>query len=257
MTPAMLRSRRGVALVLVLWILVILGAIGAAVISGTRTSVSLASNARARVAARYAAESGIQATVVRIEREISSRSASERSEWLNALEMSYATGDSTLLGPVRFAVAVIDPGARLDVNRAPAEKLATLFARFTDVARASEMARAIRSYVERGEEEGTRGPITRTLRSLQELRELSGVDSVALERAAPYLTVDGDGTVNASTASAPVMAAAFGELTTEPKRLVIVSRGWLTGHPLTHEIQAVYAISANDLVLTNWREQIR
>lgn len=251
------RPRDGVALVLVLWLLVILGAIGAAVVSGTRTSISLASNARARVVARYAAESGVEATVAEIEREISSRSGSDRSEWLNELESSYAVGDSTTLGSARFAVTVVDPGTRLDVNRAPAEKLAILFARFVDIGRANETAGAIRSYVERGENGLMLGPITRTIRSLEELRGLAGVDSAALERAAPYLTVDGDGTINTVTAPPPVLAAASGELRSEPSRLLIISRGWLGAHPLTHEIQAVYAISTNDLVLVNWREQIR
>ncbi|MBK6304328.1 MAG: hypothetical protein IPF47_00905 [Gemmatimonadetes bacterium] len=59
--------RRGVALVLVLWLVVILGGIGATVVSSTRDASRLAGNARARVVARYAAESGIEATLAAID----------------------------------------------------------------------------------------------------------------------------------------------------------------------------------------------
>ena len=39
-----------------------------------------------------------------------------------------------------------------------------------------------------------------------------------------------------------------------PSRLLVVSRGWQVGHPLTHEIQAVYAIVGTTLRLVSWRE---
>ena len=43
----------------------------------------------------------------------------------------------------------------------------------------------------------------------------------------------------------------------EPSRLLVVSRGWLGGHPLSHEIQGVYAITGGELVLLHWRERDR
>lgn len=251
-------SRRGVALVLVLWLVVILGGIGATVISGTRTSTALASNARARVVARYAAESGVEATVAEIEDTLASyQDPAARKDWLNALEMESRDRDSLSLGDARFAVAIVDPGARVDVNAAPVGNLTTLFSRFTDIGRASATAGAIRAHIERGDGSVPGSPITLTIRSLEELRSLAGVDQVALERAAPFLTVDGDGTINRSSASEPVLAAAFGEVRDEPSRLVIIARGWQSKHPLTHEIHATYAISLNSLVLVHWREQVR
>jgi hypothetical protein len=42
-----------------------------------------------------------------------------------------------------------------------------------------------------------------------------------------------------------------------PSRLLVVSRGWLDGSSLTHEIQAVYAVQGNDLALVRWRERTR
>ncbi len=276
-------KRRGVALVLVLWLIVVLGGIAAGVVAGTRSSSSLAANLRARVVARYAAESGIEAMRAAIEDSLGVLSdSSTRFAYLNGLERETATGDSTILGDSRFVVVVVDASARLDINAAPLENLARLFARFTDAGRASAMARAIRLRIERGEASisrggeasmsrggeasmsrdgvrpGTPGDEPRTvfpIRTLDELRTLPGADARVLQLAAPFLTVYGDGTINRAMASDTVMAAAFGELRDAPSRLVLVSRGWMRGHPLTHEVQGVFAISNNRLVLVQWRER--
>jgi hypothetical protein len=52
-----------------------------------------------------------------------------------------------------------------------------------------------------------------------------------------------------------VLSAAGGDLREEPSRIIVVSRGWLDGHALTHEIQAVYAIEGSRLALVRWRER--
>jgi hypothetical protein len=39
-----------------------------------------------------------------------------------------------------------------------------------------------------------------------------------------------------------------------PTRLLVISRGWQTGHPLTHEIRAVYAIVGTGLKLQSLEE---
>jgi general secretion pathway protein K len=245
------RPRRGVALILVLWLLVVLGAIGATVVGATRDSSRLAANARARVAARYAAESGVEATVGRIDAELLHlTAAAARRDFLNALARDRTDGDSVALGDQRYAVAIVDAGTRLDVNAAPAPNLARLLGYFTDAARADAIAQAIRAHIEPAE-----GRAVTPLRSLEELRAVAGVDPEVLQRAAPYLTVDGDGTINQATASDTVLAAAFGEVRDAPSRLVLVSRGWMRDHPLTHEIQAVYAIASDRLVLVHWRER--
>ena len=258
-------ARRGVALVLVLWLVVILGGLGASVLQAARTSSALAANVRASAVARYAAESGIAATVAAVERRLATASDTlARIAFLNGL--ASAAHDSIALGEGRVAVAISDPSARLDVNAAPQTNLATLLSHFTDVGRATETARSIRQWIERpSSTEGDgrmqafgNGPsrFVTPIRSLEELRHLPGVDVQALERAAPYLTIDGDGTINRRTAPDTVMSAAFGELRDEPSRLVIIARGWHSGHTLTHEIQAVYAVSGTNLVLVHWRERV-
>ncbi|HNV73235.1 MAG TPA: type II secretion system protein GspK [Gemmatimonadaceae bacterium] len=242
--------RRGVALVLVLWLVVILGGIGATVVSSTRDASRLAGNARARVVARYAAESGIEATLAAIDDSLALLTDSTaRRAFLNSLEPD-SRGDSVALGDARFAVAIVDASARLDVNAAPAENLARLFERFADPGRARALARAIRGRIEAGD-----GRTITPLRSLEELRSIAGADDRLLQLSAPYLTVDGDGTINRAAASDTVMAAAFGELRDAPARLVVISRGWMRGHPLTHEIQGVYAVASDRLVLVHWRER--
>ena len=84
-----LRSRRGVALVLVLWIIVILGGVSAGVVRSARTSTGIAATARAELIARAAAESGIEAFVAAIEDTLASFADSDdRKDWLNALSLS-------------------------------------------------------------------------------------------------------------------------------------------------------------------------
>ncbi|MBC7895496.1 MAG: general secretion pathway protein GspK [Cytophagaceae bacterium] len=258
-------ARRGIALVLVLWIVVILGGIGTVVVREAHTSAGLALNVRASAVARYAAESGIEATVAEIERTLGETTDSvQRTTWLNALAVT--PRDSIALGEGRVMVSIVDPTARLDVNEAPEANIALLLSRLGPPPRAASTARAIRQWIERPAVStdgrfaapGAAAPrFVTPLRSLEELRSIPGVDIALLERAAPYLTIDGDGTVNVHAASDTVLAAAFGERRNEPSRLLLVARGWRAGHPLTHELQAVYALSGTRLVLVHWREQER
>ncbi len=257
--------RQGVALVLVLWIVVILGAVAVGVASETHSTVEIARNAKARLVSRYAAESGIEATVAMIEDSLALVPDSVgRRDFLNALEPA-SVEDTVVLDDARFSVGVIDASARLDVNSATEESLARFFSGFTDLASASLAARGIRSWIERDGGAGTDRRITldssgayrtvRPLTSIQELRVLGLLSERVLQQAAPFLTVDGDGTINQRSASPLVRAVAGGELRDEPSRLIVVARGWQAGHPLTHEIQAVFSITGNRLVLAHWRER--
>jgi general secretion pathway protein K len=252
-----LRSRHGVALILVLWIVVILGGVSAGVVRSARTSTGIANNARAGVIARAAAESGIEATVAAIEDTLArTPDVEERRDWLNALVLD-ARRDSVMLGDGRFAVTLVDVSARLDVNAASESALQTFFTQFIDPAGAAQIARSVRAAIN---PDGDRtGPLqlrsATPIRSLDELSRRRLVPDDVLARAAQYLTVDGDGVINARTASDTVLSVATGELREEPGRLLLISRGWVSGHALTHEIQAVYAIAGNRLVFSHWRER--
>jgi general secretion pathway protein K len=50
-------------------------------------------------------------------------------------------------------------------------------------------------------------------------------------------------------------AAPIAGLAVSPSRLLLLSRGWVPGHPLTHEIQAAYAVVGQRLRLQSWRER--
>ena len=258
-------SRKGVALVLVLWIVVILGAVAAGVAAETHDASSIARNARARLISRYAAESGIEATAAMIEDSLGlAADSAERSAFLNSLEQS-TSGDTVVLEDARFSVAVVDASARLDLNAATEESLARFFSRFTDLGSAAMAARGIRSWIERdggGQtdrkimlDSGGAYRTVRPLTSIEELRTLGLISESVLLQAAPFLTVDGDGTINQVTASPLVRSVAGGELRNEPSRLVLIARGWQAGHQLTHEVQAVYSITGTRLVLAHWRER--
>jgi type II secretory pathway component PulK len=58
------------------------------------------------------------------------------------------------------------------------------------------------------------------------------------------------GPAGAGSADLPIS-----RLSVAPSRLLLVSRGWLLGHSLTHEIQASYAVVGQRLVLQAWRER--
>jgi general secretion pathway protein K len=252
------RQRRGVALILVLWLVVVLSAIGTAVARAARTSTAVASNARADLIARAAAESGIELLVAAIEDTLAILSdPAERRDWLNSLPFT-AGRDSVALGDGRLLVAVVDVSARLDVNAATETALGTFFSQFTDPAEAAAIARGIRSRIESGAtpvRSGFAPSIVTPIRSLDELRTARLVPEQVLQRAVAYLTVDGDGVINQRSASDTVLVAAAGELRDEPGRLLIVSRGWMAGHPLPSEIQAVDSVVGNRLVFSHWRER--
>ena len=249
------RCRPGAALMLVLWIIVLLGTICSGVVIATRTNTSVVANYRARVVARYAAESGVTLAVATLVDSIAAiADDATRRMYLNQLDHALGANEKVALGDARLAIALIDVGSRLDANSADAAALARLFAHFTDPIEAEGAANAIRMYITGG----TDTPdllAARPLQSLDELMRINGVPRALAERAAAFLTVDGDGTINRATASDTVLASARGELRDEPSRILVVSRGWLEGHPLTHEIQAVYAVNGRELTLVRWRER--
>jgi len=258
-------NRRGFALMLVLWLIVVLGTITATIVVRTRETSALSGNARARVSGRYAAESGVALATAELERQLESLpDTADRQRYLNHLDAAISARGDVTLGDVLFSVTLVDVSARLDINNAETEALTRFFGLFEPAA-ARGTAEAIRRAIDAREVTATRGSqsisgssaliAARPFRSLDELERLPGVSVGLLRAAAPYLTVDGDGKINRATASDTVLVAAGGSLQDEPSRLLVVSRGWLRGHSLTHEIQAVYAIAGNQLKLVRWRER--
>jgi general secretion pathway protein K len=262
--------RDGFALMVALWLIVVLTSIAAAVSLGTHDTTALAATSRARVSGVYAAESGVTIAVSEVDAQLAALGDSvTRRRYLNHLDAALGTRGQMALGDARYAVALVDVSARLDVNNATETALTRFFSSFAPANEAAAAARAIREWIggedvtgiagpqsamQRGATVGTR-QAARLLQSLDELDGIPGMPPTLARAAAPWMTVDGDGRINRATASGMVLAAAGGELQDEPSRLLVISRGWLDGHPLTHEIQAVFAIEGNRLALVRWRER--
>lgn len=244
-------DRRGVALILVLWIIVILGGVAAAVTRSTRTTGDVTGNARARAVARYAAESGVIAAVTTLQRrmEATGDDVPKRQALLN--DAAHALGDAAefAMGDASVQVVMVDVSARIDVNSAPEEALAALFARAGHGADAAAAARAVRRHIDAIPGQAT------LFQSLDDVAALPEVGRPLMDTAAQWLTVDGDGQVNRVTASPMVIGVARGSLIDEPSRVMLIARGWQRGHPLTHEVQAVYAVQGNQLAFVRWRER--
>ncbi len=247
----MSRRRRGVALLLVLWLVVVLGGIGASVAMTVRGRLHVATNLRDRAVARAAAESGVVDASQMVEDSLALLAEGpRRSRFLNGLEQT--RGADVALGEGRFRVTYEDATARLDLNLASEEALARFFAQFTGAVTARDVAREI--HVRTRANAGP-GVVATPLLSLDALREIVSLDARTATAAAPFLTVDGDGNVNQAHAAGAVRLAAAGQIVDAPTRLVVVSRGARAGSSLVHEIQAVFAIQGSQLALVRWRER--
>lgn len=256
---------------LALWLIVLLTVMGGSVASSAKNTTGVASNLRARLVGRYASESGVVLAVAQMRDSLASiTDAVKRSAYLNSLQPHASKRAENGFGDERFSVAYVDVNSRVDVNNASQSQLVRLFSYFTDGAEAASAAKAIRDYVDapRGDREYPRRglparsdlayprmPAANPLRALDDLRRIPGVPEKLVLDVVPYLTVDGDGRINRTAASDTVMAAAAGSIVNEPSRILVISRGWLRGQPLTHEIQAVYAIEGTTVSLVRWQER--
>src|SRR5256712_10758497 len=103
------RDQRGVALIFVLWLLVLLGVIIAEVASKARAEAAPLSSLRSRTVARYAAESGILAATVTIERPLDSTpNPLELPPFFRQPEARPASPTEVAPGGARFGVAALD-----------------------------------------------------------------------------------------------------------------------------------------------------
>lgn len=280
------RDRRGVALLLVLWLVVLLTTVTLAASVAARSSGDLMSARRAGATAQSMAESGVTVAVTAINDSLRrlSRDSTATNLFLNGLDAATNNGAASIkriatdtLGDGAFAIAVVDVDARLDVNSTDEVGLAKFFSDYMVPTDARLLAEKIALRV-KGEQSSpdsgetrraTLDSISRVLlgqgtsssrlrhpfASLEELLQIPGIEEKLLARVAPLLTVDGDARVNRRSAPRQVVAAAAGSLVDAPSRLLIITRGWQLGHPLTHEIQAVYDVRENGLTLVRWRER--
>jgi hypothetical protein len=231
--------------------IVIAGGVAAAVTRRSRSTADVTSNARARVVARYAAESGIAAAVTALQHQLEQAGDDQAHRQAILNDASHAVGEAASfeLGDALVRTVMVDASARIDMNAASEEMLVALFTRAGSAMHAATTARAIRRHID------ARPGQAQLLHSLDEAAALPGVEPSVITRAAAWLTVDGDGQVNRATAAPEVLGVARGSLVDEPTRIVLIARGWQRGHPLTHEVQAVYAVQGNQLAFVRMRER--
>ena len=280
----MRRRPRGIALVMVLWTVALLATVTAMASTAARSSAAVAANTRSQSVARAMAESGVIAgtTLIDDSLRVFANDRTRRDDFLARLEPALASGEAfhlqdTLSDGV-FAVTVVDVSARLDVNDAGADGLATLFATVAPPSQARRLAERLDGLV-RGEasmaapqDDRLRARDSldaallgreasprrrRPFESLDDVEDVAGADAEVLARVATQLTVDGDGRTNRRGASRAVLAAATGSLVDAPSRLLFVARGWQRGHPLSRQIEALYDVTDDGLHLVRWRERER
>lgn len=284
------RDERGMALVFVLSLLVTLGLVAAEVARSARSEAALVAGVRARSVGRYAAESGIAAAMVRIHALLDSVPAGpDQPAAFRRLDSALAQIDPGPGGAARSRVTVSNLNARLDLNRTNQAVLREFLSQFTSRSRADDalaamkkepirrigelalvpgmdqaLAFAIAPYVTVWSDglidiNAAAEPVlaaipgigAATARSLVQRREegevFTSTDPTRPQRGASGGEADEMGTVAPSQP--------FSQLVTTPTRLLLISRGWQEGHPLTHEIQAAYLILGHRLVLQAWWER--
>jgi general secretion pathway protein K len=304
-------GKRGVALALVLWLVVLLGGVAAAVVGSTRSTTAVVVNIRARSVARHAAESGIVAAVALLEQRLALAYTPAQRALVFSTYRELDQLQEIPLGAGRFSVALTNLSGLLDLNQAEPETLVGLFSQFIPSDAARAVVEALQDWRDADALVRPQGaeddaylragspyvPPNAPLNRLDELRRVRGVSDNLMLAVAPYVTVNGDLLIDVNAAPERVLAAVPGigpsgarnlvsrrsrgttftsitevhsllgreggrpgaasiaRLTVAPSRLLLVSRGWMPGHPLTHEIQAGYAIIGQSLLLQSWRER--
>lgn len=201
------RRRRGFALVAALWLLVAAAGVAAALEAVSVAERRAAANVQAMAQAHWAARGAIAHALARMDRVLA--------------HTGRAGGvASTLLGETRYIIAgrtvrvrTDDARARLNVNRAQASRLATLFgaiglrpdaaARLANEIIAWRTTRAARPAA--GPGGSPFAPPGRPLGELDELAMLPAAPPRVYRLVAPYLTVHGDGRVNVNLAPREVL----------------------------------------------------
>src|SRR5690242_7320307 len=173
------RRQRGIALVLVLWVMALLAVMVVGFASDARTELKLARNQADAAEARAIADTGVSLALLNV------LDNHEDTAWrLDGATHTLAYGG----GAIR--VSVQDEGGKIDLNLAPPALLASLF-RTLRIADAEALAAAIQEWRRQHGGDPADGPVARTgpFLALEQLRAVPGVSAAAYARAAPFLTV--------------------------------------------------------------------
>ncbi len=203
---------RGLALVMVLWVLVLLSVIAAGFTATTRTEMRLVANLVDGARAEALAEAGVYRAILAL---------------LEPDETQHWRADGTVY-TFRFEggkvlVSIQDEGGKIDLNQAPPELLRGLFISMgLDEHEADALIDAVGDFRDPDQLRGlngaedldseaaglAHGAKDAAFEAVDEFRQVLGVDQALYERLAPLLTVYSDITrINPYTASRGVLSA--------------------------------------------------
>jgi general secretion pathway protein K len=202
------RREEGIALIAVLWMLILLSMMAAALCLELHSSTRIARNMAESAAARAAADAGIQRAILDL---VSSPNALTQTRKFRADGTVYSWRFANCL--VRLSVQ--DERGKIDLNQAPEMLLAALIESVgVDRSRAQSLADAIADFrdadnfprLSGAEEADYRsggvawGPKNAPFQSVEELQQVLGMTPEIYARVAPYLTIYSVGVINPALA---------------------------------------------------------
>lgn len=233
-----LRGSRGIALILVLWVITLLSVMALGLTAAQRTESTLTANALAGARFRAAAEAGIAYAALNLlapQTEDMDAVATD-AEGKSLVWLPDGTPHSWTFAEVPLAISVQDEASRIDLNQAGTDVLNSLF-RVLGVSEDTSAALADRildwrdaddlkslngaedpDYAAEGLPYGAKdGPFT----SVEELRQVMGITPDLYRRLAPEVTVDsGKAQADEQFASAVVLSATKGMTLEEAQQTV-------------------------------------
>lgn len=200
----------------VLWILVMVGAVGVAFQTDARAERRAAANARSALSARWAARAGLHRTLYTLDSVLQRGRAPgpDAGAVLPAFDLAW--------GRVSARSITLDARARLNLNLADDAQLRRVFVASGLGPSASQTLAA--AVIDWRDADGIRSPggaeaaeyaalrppsapKNALFDAVEELRDVFGVTPSVYERVAPNLTVSGDGRINVNAASVAVLTA--------------------------------------------------
>ncbi len=235
------KGSRGIALILVLWVISLLSVMALGLTAAQRTESTLTANALAGARFRAAADAGIAYAALNLlaPQAENPDAAATDAEGQSVVWLPDATRHTWTFADVPMAISVQNEGSRIDINQADADVLTALF----EVLGVSEDVSATLAdrvldwrdeddlkslngaedpdYDAEGLPYGAKdGPFT----SVEELRQVLGITPEIYRRLAPEVTVDsGSAKVDEQFASAVVLAAVKG-VTLEEAQIAVDER---------------------------------
>jgi general secretion pathway protein K len=200
------RRERGIALILVIWMMALLSVVAMIAAGSARADLEIARNLRDAAQARALAEGGVWWMMARLrERDADNKSAVP----------NQADGTPTRLsldGRI-IDIAVQDEGGKIDVNSADAVLLANLCRVVGIDDDAETIADSIVRYREESGGKSSKAAARAAFSIVEELRSVPGIDPDRYARILPFVTVyPNDGRINPRTAPREVIMALPGIL---------------------------------------------